>query len=81
MIAYSDQTGADLGGETGGNMFMECCDLDVQGEETCTETIGGVRFPKRDCGFLGMAFGKIKGVLEIVFYLNHLFLHNIYVYR
>ena len=64
MIAYSDQDGADVGGETGGNMFMECCDVDDRGRESCTETIGGVQFPKRDCSFLGMAFGKFASLFS-----------------
>ena len=57
MIAYSDQDGADVGGENGGNLFTECCDIDAQGEESCTITESGVNFPKKNCDFLGMAFG------------------------
>ena len=65
MIAYSDQMGANVGGETGGNMFVECCNVNAQGEESCTETTGGVDFPKKDCSFLGMAFGKFPGFKAI----------------
>merc|ERR1712048_194757 len=36
------------------NLFTECCDL-VNGDESCTESEGGVNFPQRDCDFLGIA--------------------------
>ena len=58
MIAHSDQNGADLGGETGGNLLVECCNL-VDGEEECTTTNGNpLTFPTTTCDFLGLAFGK-----------------------
>jgi len=58
MIAYSDQQGANKGGETGGNLFIECCNIS-NGEESCTSTTGGVVFPKKKCDFLGIAFGEL----------------------
>lgn len=56
MIAYSNQDGADEGGETGGNMFVECCNYDAQGNEDCTETVGELVFPRKNCSFVGLAF-------------------------
>ena len=70
MIAYSDQVGADEGGETGGNLFTECCNIDAQGGESCTETTGGVNFPKKDCSFLGLAFGKCLGFQRSYYHTN-----------
>ena len=70
MIAYSDQVGADEGGETGGNLLTECCDIDAQGGESCTETTGGVNFPKKDCSFLGLAFGKCLGFQRSYYHTN-----------
>merc|ERR1712232_1036101 len=56
MIAYSNQKGADVGGETGGNLLVECCNY-VGGEEDCTTTMGNpLIFPKTTCDFLGLAF-------------------------
>lgn len=56
MIAYSNQQGATQGGETGGNLFMECCNVRGEDDETCTSTVGSIEFPKRNCDFLGLAF-------------------------
>ena len=56
MIAYSNQQNANAGGETGGNMFVECCNM-VNGEEQCTETVGAIEFPTQKCDFVGFAFG------------------------
>ena len=57
MIAYSNQQNANLGGETGGNLLVECCGLDDEGEEDCETTVGNpLIFPTRTCGFLGIAF-------------------------
>ena len=59
MIAYSNQQGANMGGETGGNMFVECCNMINNGEdESCTETVGDLVFPTQSCDFVGLAFGK-----------------------
>jgi len=55
MIAYSNQQGANVGGETGGNMFVECCNF-VNDEESCTNTVGTLEFPTQACDFLGLAF-------------------------
>ena len=61
MIAYSNQEGADSGGETGGNLLVECCDFVGNGEEKeedCTTTVGNpLIFPTKKCDFLGLAFG------------------------
>lgn len=54
MIAHSNDPGADAGGESGGNMLTECCDVGPNGEEDC-ETWGELHFPTRTCGFLGIA--------------------------
>ena len=59
MIAYSNQQGANMGGETGGNMFVECCNMgQSEDDETCTETIGDLVFPTQRCDFVGLAFGE-----------------------
>ena len=55
MIAYSNQQGANQGGETGGNLFIECCNVSGE-DEQCTSTVGKLEFPKKNCDFLGMAF-------------------------
>ena len=57
MIAYSNQQGATQGGESGGNLFMECCNYFNENEQ-CTSTVGKLEFPKQNCDFLGIAFGK-----------------------
>ena len=54
MIAYSDMENSATGGETGGNLFTECCDYDVFGEEVCTSNTGSIEFPTRNCAFLGL---------------------------
>ena len=59
MIAYSDQENAQIGGETGGNLFVECCNF-VNDEEECTSTVGSVIFPTQKCDFVGFAFGMLK---------------------
>lgn len=51
MIAYSDQNGADKGGETGSNFFMECCN----DGEACDTWTGAIKFPRKNCKKLGMA--------------------------
>jgi len=60
MIAYSNEEGADSGGETGGNLLVECCDFVGNGEEKeedCTTTVGNpLIFPTKKCDFLGLAF-------------------------
>ena len=56
MIAYSNQQGASQGGETGGNLFIECCN-GFDDNESCTNTVGKLEFPKQNCDFLGLAFG------------------------
>mmetsp|Transcript_18726 Transcript_18726/g.28079 ORF Transcript_18726/g.28079 Transcript_18726/m.28079 type:complete len:124 (+) Transcript_18726:111-482(+) len=58
MIAYSNQQGSNAGGETGGNMFVECCNVGPNEEESCTETVGALEFPTQRCDFVGLAFGK-----------------------
>jgi hypothetical protein len=59
MIAYSNQQNANEGGETGNNIFVECCNLLNNGEdEECTTTSGSVVFPNQACDFVGFAFGK-----------------------
>ena len=60
MIAYSNQIGADKGGETDGNLLAECYSF-VNGEEVedYTATNGNpLIFPTKKCDFLGLAFGK-----------------------
>jgi len=60
MIAYSNQEGAEAGGETGGNLLVECCNYISSGEEEeedCATTVGNpLIFPKTTCDFLGIAF-------------------------
>lgn len=51
MIAFSDQDGADKGGETGSNFFMECCN----DGEACDTWTGALSFPRKNCQMLGMA--------------------------
>ena len=55
MIAYSDMENSATGGETGGNLFIECCDYNVFGQEVCTSNTGSIQFPTRNCAFLGIA--------------------------
>ena len=61
MIAASTDNRANLGGESGGNMLTECCNMIDNGgpepEENC-ETWDRLHFPTRTCDFLGVAFGK-----------------------
>lgn len=62
MIASSDDPGADAGGEKEGNMFTECCNM-VEGEEGEEEeedcvSWNRLAFPRRNCDFLGIAFGE-----------------------
>ena len=57
MIAYSNQQNANTGGETGANMFVECCNILGEEEEECTTTAGGIIFPTQACDFVGFAFG------------------------
>ena len=66
MIAFSDDLNAQGGGETGGNLFVECCEVDSNGEEgECTSESGGgtFNFPTQTCGFLGLAFGMYSSLL------------------
>ena len=53
MIAASNDPGANQDGETGENMFTECCQLLGDDEEDC-ETWSRLEFPSRNCDFLGM---------------------------
>jgi len=56
MIAYSNQEGADQGGETENNLFVECCDFTGDGEEDCSSTSGNpLIFPTRACDVVGVA--------------------------
>ncbi len=68
MIAYSNQDGAAAGGELGGNLLVECCDMN-NGVESCTETTGTtLNWPTRTCDFVGIAFCKsllIGNVLKV----------------
>ncbi len=57
MIAYSTD-----------NLFVECCDVNEQGEESCTESDGGMVFPNAKCDFVGIAFGKLD--LFFIFLIN-----------
>ena len=70
MIAYSNQDGAGAGGETGGNLLVECCNyVNVGEDEDCTTTVGNpLIFPKKKCDFLGLAFGKCLHLLR--YHLN-----------
>lgn len=58
MIAYSNKWGADIGGETGANLFVECCDKKFFGLlEDCENTEGNpLIFPTTTCDMLGIAF-------------------------
>lgn len=60
MIAFSDQDGADKGGETGSNFFMECCN----DGEACDTWTGALSFPRKNCQMLGMALGKLFYVIS-----------------
>jgi hypothetical protein len=60
MIAHSNDAGANVGGESGGNMLTECCQFDDNGEEGECETWDRLHFPTRTCGFLGIAMGKSR---------------------
>lgn len=69
MIAFSDQDGADSGGETGGNLLVECCNFTKGGDERCKTTTGNpLIFPTTKCDFLGVAMAmptcwdKTKGI-------------------
>jgi hypothetical protein len=53
MIAASNDPGADQGGETGSNMFTECCDV-VNEVEDC-ERWNTLNFPNQTCDFLGFS--------------------------
>ena len=59
MIAHSNDFGANQGGESGGNMLTECCNLIDNGtdepDEDC-QTWDHLHFPTRKCDFLGIAF-------------------------
>jgi hypothetical protein len=46
MIAYSNEPNANKGGETGGNIFTECCN---ENEEDCSVISGRLEFPKTNC--------------------------------
>ena len=65
MIAYSDQDNADSGGETGFNLFMECCTED---ESSCTNSYG-TTFPNKNCGFLGLAMAMPTWYVELKYFL------------
>ena len=64
MIAHSTDDNANLGGETDGNLLVECCNMiNVPGEEEpqedCTTTGGPfLQFPTQSCDFVGIGFGK-----------------------
>jgi len=53
MIAYSNQERADVGGETGGNLLVECCN---DGEACVTTSGNPLLFPRTRCGMMGLAF-------------------------
>ena len=59
MIAHSNDEGANAGGESGGNMLTECCNLIDNGtdepEEDC-QAWDFLNFPTQRCDFLGIAF-------------------------
>ena len=57
MIASSNDAGANNGGESGGNMMVECCQTDGPEDEDC-EFWPFMTFPQKNCDFLGIAFGK-----------------------
>ena len=71
MIAYSNQQNANSGGETGGNMFTECCNMISEEEEQCTETIGAIEFPTQACDFVGLAFGMCDSFEITLPYFSH----------
>jgi len=57
MIAYSNDENADSGGETGGNLLVECCDFKKDGREDCSTTGGNpLIFPTKTCDSLNLAF-------------------------
>jgi hypothetical protein len=62
MIAYSNQDNAEGGGETGSNLFVECCNfINGDEEEDCTTTEGyPLIFPKQKCDVVGIGFGKFS---------------------
>ena len=70
MIASTDDQGSDNGGERGGNMFTECCQLSGGGENCVSWE--RLNFPSRNCDFLGIAFGEFiynyKQVVIISFF-------------
>ena len=66
MIAASNDPGANQDGESGENMLTECCDLD--GEEEDCQSWGRLEFPRRNCDFLGIAFGELSLRLETSYY-------------
>jgi len=74
MIAHSNQPGALGGGETGGNLLVECCNLIQEGEEgdeDCSTTVGDLVFPQQACDFLGIAFGKFMiQFIILVFFIS-----------
>jgi hypothetical protein len=55
MIAYSDQQNALLGGETGSNLFTECCSEFDYCED---HSVGFLDFARKDCFNFNVAFGK-----------------------
>jgi len=55
MIAYSNDEGADAGGEVGENLFVECCNFIGNDNEECTSSSGTIEFPRKNCSFLGIA--------------------------
>jgi len=56
MIAFSNQEGADQGGEGENNLFVGCCDFTDDGEEDCTSTSGNpLIFPTTACDVVGVA--------------------------
>ena len=57
MIAHSTDENAQQAGESGGNMLVECCQME-DGEEDC-EFYDYMTFPEDSCDFLGIAFGML----------------------
>lgn len=58
-LHIANQEGADQGGETEGNLLVECCNYIGNDEEDCSTTGGNpLIFPTTACDFLGVAMGK-----------------------
>jgi len=55
-MGYSDDSGANAGGENESNLFTECCNMNRFGQESCTSFDNLFFPPGRTCDFLGVAF-------------------------